>query len=177
MSCNPASGKRDKYLPIGVKYLPMRWTPRVTVAAIIEQQGRFLMVEESENKKAVISQPAGHLEKGESLLQAVVREVQEETAWQFVPQALTGIYRWEHATAGVTYLRFCFCGQVKNHDPQQALDHGILGTHWLSYEELQASKLRSPVVARCLQDYLAGNRYPLSLYTDLSSAELMAAQT
>jgi 8-oxo-dGTP pyrophosphatase MutT (NUDIX family) len=134
------------------------------------------MVEETENNRAVISQPAGHLEKGESLLAAVAREVQEETGWRFTPEALTGIYRWEHSAKGITYLRFCFTGAVHSHDPHQTLDAGILRTHWLTREQMQASRLRSPVVWRCVEDYLAGHRYPLSLYTDISNAELLAAR-
>lgn len=134
------------------------------------------MVEETENKRAVISQPAGHLEKGETLLQAVVREVQEETAWEFVPEAFSGIYRWEHRAKGLTYLRFCFTGHVHKHNPEQTLDEGILRTHWLRHDEMLACQWRSPVVKRCLEDYLDGQRYPLSLYTDISDAELPASQ-
>lgn len=127
------------------------------------------MVEEAPDpQKNVINQPAGHLENGESLLEAVVREVQEETAWQFEPEAITGIYRWPHPDKDRTYLRFCFTGTVHNHDPQQALDCGILGTHWLSREELLARRLRSPLVLRCVDDYLAGRRFPLSLCTDIT---------
>ena len=133
------------------------------------------MVEETEDKRAVISQPAGHLEKGESLIQAVIREVDEETGWQFEPEAITGIYRWEHTAKGLTFLRFCFCGRVHNHKPQQALDENILGIHWLTREELFASPLRSPIVKRSVEDYLAGRRYPLSLYTDIPTAELHGA--
>lgn len=134
------------------------------------------MVEESDNKRAVINQPAGHLEKGETLLQAVVREVQEETAWQFIPEAFSGIYRWEHRAKELTYLRFCFSGQVHKHNPEQALDEGILRTHWLRYDEMLGRQLRSPIVKCCLDDYLAGQRYPLSLYTDISDADLPANQ-
>jgi 8-oxo-dGTP pyrophosphatase MutT (NUDIX family) len=145
----------------------MRWTPRVTVAAVIENQGRFLLVEEEQGSQNVINQPAGHLEKGESLYAAVVREALEETAWQFVPEAITGIYRWVHSHKDKTYLRICYTGSVSNHDPQRGLDHGILRTHWLSRDELITRRLRSPMVLRCIDDYLAGHRYPLSLCKDL----------
>ena len=146
-----------------------RWTPRVTVAAIIEKDGRFLVVEEAPGQQSVINQPAGHLEKGESLLAAVVREVQEETAWQFEPEAVTGIYRWAHPDKDLTYLRFCFSGKVHSHDPQQVLDNAIINTHWLSREELSARPLRSPLVLRCLDDYLAGQRFPLAICHDIEA--------
>lgn len=130
------------------------------------------MVEEIEDNRAVMSQPAGHLEAGESLIEAARREVLEETGWQFEPEAFTGIYRWEHTAKNITYLRFCFTGHVHNHDPEHELDQVIMHTHWLSYEEILASKLRSPIVLRCIEDYLAEQRYPLSLYIDISNEEL-----
>ncbi|MBL1274723.1 MAG: NUDIX hydrolase [Ectothiorhodospiraceae bacterium] len=149
----------------------MRWTPRVTVAAVIENQGRFLVLEESENSAqqgpTVINQPAGHLEDGESLLAAVIRETLEETAWRFTPEAITGIYRWVHPDKGHTYLRVTYTGSVSDHDPLLTLDTGILRTHWLSREELLERSLRSPMVMRCIDDYLAGHRYALSLCDDV----------
>lgn len=129
------------------------------------------MVEETQDAQSVISQPAGHLEEGESLLEAVTREVHEETAWHFDPDALVGIYRWEYVERGLTFLRFCYTGRAHSHNPELALDTGILGTHWLTYEELLSSQLRSPIVLRCVDDYIAGQRYPLSICTDLVAHE------
>lgn len=148
----------------------MIWTPHTTVAAIIEQDGRFLMVEEETGDDTpVFNQPAGHLEEAESLLQAVVRETREETAWGFTPQTLVGVYRWRIGPAGATYLRFCFHGTCHDHRPHQPLDTGILGTAWLTREELAAmpERLRSPLVLSCIDDYLAGQRYPMTLIRDI----------
>lgn len=125
------------------------------------------MVEEKQSNKTVINQPAGHLEDGESLQAAVIRETCEETAWQFHPDAITGIYRWVHPTLERTYLRVTFSGSVSQHDPEQALDDGIVCAQWLSREELLKQPLRSPMVMRCIDDYLAGHRYPLSLCDDV----------
>lgn len=121
------------------------------------------MVEERHADQTVINQPAGHLEEGESLQMAVIREALEETAWQFLPEAITGIYRWVHPENGLTFLRICYSGSVSGHDPHRVLDEGILRTHWLNREELLKRPLRSPMVLRCIDDYLAGYRYPLSL--------------
>ena len=139
------------------------------MAAIIEKDGRFLMVEESNNAKPVYNQPAGHVEANESLPEAVMRETREETGCDFQPEWLTGIYRWQHPASNEIYLRHCFCGELIGHDPQRQLDKAILRTHWLSLAELQqqADKLRSPLVLVCLEDYLAGRRYPLQLYRDI----------
>lgn len=144
------------------------WTPRVTVAAILARDGRFLLVEESGSAGAVFNQPAGHLEVGESLLEAVVRETREETGWGFVPEGLVGVYRWRTPGPGKTYLRFCFHGQGRDHRPEQPLDTGILGIHWLTREELAGTgRLRSPLVLACVDDYLHGRSYPLDLLQDL----------
>jgi ADP-ribose pyrophosphatase YjhB (NUDIX family) len=145
----------------------MIWTPRVTVAAVIQRENRFLLVEEEVNGHAVFNQPAGHLEAGESLVEAAVRETLEETAWRFIPSAITGVYRWPHPDNGITFLRFCFTGTVSDHDPARPLDAGILGCHWLTREELLTRPQRSPMVLRCVDDYLAGRRYPLSLCHDI----------
>ncbi len=140
------------------------WTPRVTVAAVIAREGRFLLVEEQTEDGIVFNQPAGHLEDGESLLDAVVREVREETGWSFQPDGVVGVYRWRMADTGRTYLRFCFHGNCSDHRPEQPLDAGILGTRWLSVEELQREgRLRSPMVLNCIDDFLAGHTHPLSL--------------
>ena len=173
MASPQANGRKRKYRMNGVQSLrmntTMRWTPHVTVAAIIEDQGRFLVVEEKDADKIVINQPAGHLEDGESLQAAVIRETLEETAWQFTPEAITGIYRWVHPDSGLTFIRVCYTGLVSQHNPEQALDEGILRAHWLSREELLQRPLRSPMVMRCINDYLAGCRYPLSLCDDIDN--------
>lgn len=148
----------------------MIWKPHVTVAAVVERDQRFLMVEELADSRRVYNQPAGHLDEGESLLHAVVRETLEETAWTFTPDALVGIYRWQNPDNQATYLRLCFSGACDRHDPSRALDDGIIAAVWLSRAELAAStRLRSPLVLRCIDDYLAGIRYPLSLLSDIDS--------
>jgi 8-oxo-dGTP pyrophosphatase MutT (NUDIX family) len=146
----------------------MIWKPNVVVAAIIEREGKFLLVEEKADGKLVLNQPAGHLDEGESLLQAVVRETLEESAWHFTPEALLGIYRWPHPTKDITYLRFAFTGRVTHHEESRALDHDIVRTLWLSPEEIRAERARhrSPQVERCLNDYLTGRRYPLELLAE-----------
>lgn len=143
----------------------MSWSPHVTVAAIVERQGRFLMVEERTSDGIRLNQPAGHLEAGESLLQAVVRETLEETGQRFQPRHLVGVYRWRVPSRGLTYLRFCFAGDSGGSVPGQTLDPEILATHWLSREQLTArcAELRSPLVLRCIDDWRAGLRHPLEL--------------
>ncbi|MGE5240457.1 MAG: NUDIX hydrolase [Bacteroidota bacterium] len=147
----------------------MIWKPNVVVAAIVERDGKFLLVEERADGRLVLNQPAGHLDEGESLTDAVVRETLEETAWHFAPESLLGVYRWPHPTKGITYLRFAFIGQVTRHDPERALDRDIVRALWLTPEEIRAERARhrSPQVERCLNDYLAGRRYPLELLKDL----------
>jgi 8-oxo-dGTP pyrophosphatase MutT (NUDIX family) len=142
--------------------------PSVTVAAIIERDGRFLLIEEETSEGIKLNQPAGHLDPLESLEQAVVREVMEETAHEFIPHALVGMYmsRYQSKTRGrdVTYLRFTFCGAVgKQYD--QPLDHGILRTLWMTRDEMAACQQhhRSPIMLQCVDDYLAGKRTPLAL--------------
>lgn len=112
-----------------------------------------------------LNQPAGHLESGESLIDAMVRETQEETAWQFTPTGLVGIYRWLHQFSGDTYMRYCFCGELGNHDQTQALDPDIHAAVWLDKDEILSRKdeFRSPLVLDCFNDYLRGERYPLTL--------------
>lgn len=148
----------------------MIWKPHVTVAAVIERKGRFLLVEERVKGRTVYNQPAGHLESGESLAEAVIRETLEETTRAFAPDAVTGVYRWTIPDDAVTYLRVCFAGSCSDPDPSRPLDEGIVATHWFGPEELAARReqLRSPLVMACIEDYLAGKRYPLSLLTDVS---------
>ena len=146
----------------------MNWPLHVTVAAVVEREGRFLLVQESIAGKSVINQPAGHLEQHESLVDAVVRETLEETAWQFEPNALVGIYRWI-SPKGDTFLRFCFTGSVLHEEKNRALDHGIEQVLWLERTVLQqrAQELRSPLVLQCIDDYLAGVRIDLSAIKDV----------
>lgn len=144
----------------------MQWKPNTTVAAIAEQDGRFLLVEESINDKLVFNQPAGHLEHGESLLDAVKREVLEETAWEFEPETLVGVYLYPNPNdPDITYLRFCFSGKCSNEHKGQALDDGIVRAAWLTQKEIEKeqARMRSPLVKRCIEDYINGNSYPLDL--------------
>ncbi len=147
----------------------MIWSPHVTVAAVVQQSGRFLLVEETVDNGIALNQPAGHLEENETLLQAVVRETLEETAWHFRPEALLGVYRWLSPRNQVTYLRFAFTGTLLRHEPERPLDHGILRTLWLTHEAIRQSVAshRSPQVLRCVDDYLSGVRYPLSSLRDV----------
>ena len=147
------------------------WKPHVTVAAIAERDARFLMVEERVEGRLVYNQPAGHLDPGESLIDAVVRETREETAWTFQPDALVGIQLWHHPVHGETYLRFSFCGRCHAHDTAQPLDAGITQALWLSHDELTANplKMRSPMVLRSIEDYLTGKRYSLDMLDHLSA--------
>ncbi|MCU0814393.1 MAG: NUDIX hydrolase [Burkholderiaceae bacterium] len=150
---------------------PIRWSPSVTVAAIVEDVGRFLLVEEHTPEGLRLNNPAGHLDPAESPLQGVVREVLEETARTFTPTALLGVYlsRFVRPASGedVTYLRFAFCGGVGEPEPGRRLDDGIVRTLWLTPDEVRASaaRHRSPLVLRGLEDHLAGRRYPLDLVT------------
>ena len=141
------------------------WKPSVTVAAVIEKDGRFLLVEEEVDGRRVLNQPAGHLDPGESLLAAVAREVLEETAHRFAPTGLVGVYRWIYDKEDVTFLRFCFSGQVSDFDPGRQLDKEIVALHWLTPSELKESspRHRSPLVLRCVEDHLAGRHFPLQV--------------
>ena len=141
------------------------WFPHVTVAAICERNGQFLMVEEhsKSNDKIVLNQPAGHVEDNESIVDAVVRETLEETCRHFTPTALLGLYRYR-ISVQQTYLRYAFIGTVSEIDKNLTRDPDILDTHWLSESELRSSNnLRSSLVFNCLDDYLAGTHYPLSI--------------
>jgi 8-oxo-dGTP pyrophosphatase MutT (NUDIX family) len=144
---------------------PERWTPRVTVAAVVEREGRFLVVEERTPDGLRINQPAGHLEAGETLIDAVIRETLEETAHGFMPEALVGAYMtyFDRPEGGITYLRFTFCGTTSGAVQGAHLDDGIVSALWLTAGELRASaaRHRTPAVLQCLDDYLAGRRVPL----------------
>ncbi len=141
------------------------WKPNVTVAAIVEQQGRFLLVEEETDEGIRFNQPAGHLDAGESLIAACTREALEETAYDFTPTALVGIYQWPRPQGDITYLRFAFAGKLGPRDTARALDTGILRAVWLTPAEIAVcvDRHRSPLILQCVQDYLAGQRYPLAV--------------
>ena len=145
----------------------MVWKPHVTVAAVIERGGTFLLVEEETDEGIRFNQPAGHLECGEALTTAVVREALEETGYAFVPRFLVGVYHWRHPRKDITYLRFAFGGEIAGHDAGRTLDTGILGARWIALDEIRASadRHRSPMVLRCIEDWQAGRRYPLELVT------------
>ncbi|MFZ4499353.1 MAG: NUDIX hydrolase [Burkholderiales bacterium] len=141
----------------------MIWTPHVTVAAVVEQAGRYLLVEERSEGRVVFNQPAGHLDPDESLVDAVIREVREETGRVFTPEALTGVYLWTHAK-GDTFLRVAFCGTVGERLPGSTLDTEIIDARWFGTDEIEAlhAQHRSPLVARCIADHRAGVRLPLA---------------
>lgn len=141
------------------------WKPNVTVAAVIEQAGRFLLVEEETMGGLRFNQPAGHLEEGESLVEAATREALEETAHRFRAESLVGIYQWPRPDREVTYLRFAFAGSVDGLEHGRALDAGIVRAVWMSLAEVEATaeRHRSPLILRCIRDYLDGRRYPLDL--------------
>lgn len=150
-----------------------RFKPSVTVAAIIEREGRYLLVEEHTPEGLKLNNPAGHLEQGETPLQGVLREALEETAHRFQPEALLGLYmsRFQRPNTAedVTYMRIAYCGGIEGEGPVPglALDEGIVRWLWLSPEEIaaarEAGRLRSPLVWQCLQDHRAGQRLPLDL--------------
>ena len=153
----------------------MGWNPEVTVAAIVEVDGRFLMVEERVSGALVLNQPAGHLEDRESLIEAVIREAREETAWRFHPEALVGVYLWRSPITERSFLRFAFCGTVDDHQARLPLDIGIVRSVWMTHEQLlaQSARLRSPLVLRCIDDYLAGSRRPLDSVATLGLDEAL----
>lgn len=145
------------------------WTPDITVAAICEQNGRFLLVKEraKSSNKIVFNQPAGHLEEGESIIDAVIRETREETCRHFQPQSLVGLYRLALEN-GKTYIRYTFFGSISDVDPSLELDQDIISTHWLTIDEIRNhNALRSPLVMTCLDDFLNGKQYPLDILREL----------
>jgi len=149
----------------------MTWRPDLTVAAIVQRDDRFLIVEERIRSRLVLNQPAGHVEDGESILDAVVRETLEETAWHFQPRHLLGLYLWRNPETGRSFLRVAISGEVGAHEPQRALDQPVIAAHWMSREQLlaQPSRLRSPLVLACIDDHLAGRHHDLSALSHLGS--------
>lgn len=149
------------------------WKPNVTVAAVVERAGKFLLVEEETARGALYNQPAGHLEPDETLSASVIRETLEETAHHFVPHALLGIYHYRYHPSHITYMRFAFTGEITGHDSGRKLDTGIVRAVWMTPEEIRASheRHRTPLVVRCVDDYLAGRRYPLELITHYAAVQ------
>ena len=158
---------------------PARWTPHATVATIVEKDGKFLLVEENRliNTQGdfgiVYNQPAGHVDEGESIMAAAIRETFEETRWQVKLKHLVGIYIFTAPANGVTYHRYCFAAEATVHQASSQLDDGILDAKWFSWEEIQQlDNLRSTLVKRCIQDHLDGKHYPLDLIYEHSYQEL-----
>ena len=154
-----------------------RWKPSVTVAAVIEKDGRYLMIEEMTRDGLRINNPAGGLEPGESPIEGAMREALEETACHFTPEALLGVYMARNPDSergpGVTYMRFAFCGTASDPVPGQALDSPVVRTLWMTADEVAAAKdrLRGPLVLQCIEDHRAGRRLPLeAIYTHASVA-------
>jgi 8-oxo-dGTP pyrophosphatase MutT (NUDIX family) len=143
----------------------MNWFPHTTVATIVEQNGRFLMVEEKEQGQTVFNQPAGHLDENETLFDAALRETLEETAWHVELRAYLGTYQYLSPANNVTYVRHCFIANPLSHDASRSLDPDIVGTHWLSADTILAEdfQARSPIVRKVIEDYLKGQHYPLSV--------------
>ena len=156
----------------------MTFRPDVTVAAVIEKDGRFLIVEEVVSGRRVFNQPAGHLEDNETLIEAVIRETLEETAWHFVPQAVTGIYQWRNPENGKSFLRIAFTGVCQHHEGWRPLDDGICRALWVNREDLvhDRDRLRSPMVLACIDDYLAGQRFPLKIVHAIGASGLDARE-
>ena len=157
----------------------MQWKPYVTVAAVARQNDRFLLVEEEADGHVVFNQPAGHLEQNESLIQAIKREVLEETASEFVPETIVGIHLYPNPHADITYLRICFSGHCTHEYPDRPLDNGILRRVWLTRAEIgsRQDRMRSPMVIRCIDDYLSDKSYPLELLNHYLSHSPVASSS
>jgi len=161
-----ASSHTDRVSPVTSSFRPlMTWQPHITVATIVEDNGCFLMVEELKGGRAVLNQPAGHLDPHETLTEAAVRETLEETGWDVEATGIVGIYLYTAPSNGVTYQRVCFIAKALKHHPNYQLDEGILRARWLTREELMELRKdwRSELIIRCIDDYLAGQRHSLEL--------------
>lgn len=169
------AGQRAQVLKIAPRPAPildaMIWRPDLAAAAIVQQGNRFLIVEERIRSSLLFNQPAGHVDDGESIVDAAVRETLEETAWHFVPRALLGIYLWRNPENGHSILRVAISGEVTGHEAGRVLDKPVVAAHWMEREQLlaQPDRLRSPLVMRCIDDYLAGHRHELSALSYLSA--------
>ncbi|MCC5794821.1 MAG: NUDIX hydrolase [Chromatiales bacterium] len=146
----------------------------LTVAAVVAERDRFLLVEEHAGGRIVLNQPAGHVEPGESLREAVIRETLEETAWHFEPEAIIGIYLWSPGHGEPSFLRVAYTGRCSHHERNRALDHGIIRNVWLTRDQLQqqAARLRSPMVLRAVDDFISGQRHQCDLVSELAMPEL-----
>ena len=166
--------KSSKLQPFFIVDYTMVWKPHVTVAAVIERNQTFLLVEEETSNGLALNQPAGHLEESEDLINAVKREVVEETGWQFEPKYIVAIQLWRRHPKAPSFLRVCFTGEVHSHNPELELDEGIVDTHWLSRNEIEArrTRLRSPLVLMTVTQYLNGERHPLSLLKSFLDLDL-----
>ncbi|WP_292950339.1 NUDIX hydrolase [Neptuniibacter sp. UBA847] len=149
----------------------MSWHPHATVAVIVEKEGKFLLVEESSSGKIVFNQPAGHIEEDETFIEAACRETLEESAWYVTPKYLVGFYIYKSGNNNTTYHRACFYAEALSHDPTLELDDGIIRAVWMTRDEIESNleKLRSPMVLKCIDDYLAGKEYPLELIHEYSN--------
>ena len=149
----------------------MIWKPNVTVAAVVEKDGKYLLVEEQTSSGILFNQPAGHLEPEESIIHAAIRETLEETAYTFAPQSVLGIYHWHSRVENTTFIRFAFSGSVVHHDPRRPLDTGIVRAGWFGLDEIRQMVYchRSPLVMRCIEDDQAGKRYPLDILAHFDS--------
>jgi len=143
--------------------------PALTVATIVERDGRFLLIEEETRSGLRLNQPAGHVETGESIVSAAARETLEEAAWRVDPTALVGIYQWQSPDSGTTFVRFTFAATPRRHEPNRPLDKGILRALWLSYDDIAERRdlHRNPLLLRSLDDYCAGTRWPLGVIANL----------
>ncbi|MBQ0724591.1 MAG: NUDIX hydrolase [Cycloclasticus sp.] len=143
----------------------MIWKPNVTVASIVELDGKFLMVEEESPSGPVLNQPAGHLEPNEGMRDAVIRETLEETGYQFTPRSVVGSYLWHNADNETTYFRTTFFGTVEKEPIHITLDDGIIRALWMSHDEIKAAqaRLRSPIILESIRDYQNGSSYPLDV--------------
>jgi len=148
----------------------MIWKPNVTVAAVVEQDGQYLLVEEQTSSGLLFNQPAGHLEPGESIIHGAIRETLEETGYTFVPRSVLGIYHWHSPAEDTTFIRFAFSGSVSDYDPGRPLDTGIVRADWFGIDEIRSMTYchRSPLVMKCLEDHLTGKGYPLDILTHLA---------
>ena len=145
-------------------------SPHITVAAIVERDERYLMVKERVDGHIVYNQPAGHWEVDETLVEAAIRETQEETGWHFIPESVIAIYRWKHPQKDEVYLRIAFLGRVDQHQPDQALDDGIIEAIWMTRKEIEAlneTQRRSALVLQSIEDYENGKRYDLNIMADI----------
>lgn len=139
----------------------------MTVAAVVEKDGQYLLVEEQTSSGLLFNQPAGHLEPGESIIHGAIRETLEETGYTFVPRSVLGIYHWHSQADDTTFIRFAFSGSVSNHDPGRTLDTGIVRADWFDLDEIRKMTYchRSPLVMKCIEDHLAGKSCPLDILT------------